>query len=213
MAVLSLEADRLAVLLVKLKRAPFAGRWGLPGGLIGAAETVEDAAARELREKTGLGAAEPVVLEQLRTFSAPARDPSGRCVSVAFLALVPAEHARLSATRKYAGVGFFPADELPPLAFDHEGIVAAAVARLRAMVEYSNVAWSLLPPEFTLGDFQRVHEAILGRALDARNFRKRALDAQVVVPTGGTRRGAAHRPARLYRFKHRKTVMIGRGMA
>ena len=208
-AVLSLEGDRLSVLLVKLKRAPFEGRWGLPGGLIGAHETVEEAAARELEEKTGL---RDVVLEQVRTFSAPDRDPSGRCVSVAFLALVPAEQARLTATSKYAGVGFFATSELPPLPFDHAEIVAATVARLRAMVEYTNVTWSLLPRELTLGALQRAHEAILGRPLDARNFRKRVLESDLLVPTGETRRGGAHRPARLYRFKHRKTVMIGRGL-
>jgi 8-oxo-dGTP diphosphatase len=208
-AVLSLEGDRLSVLLVKLKRAPFEGRWGLPGGLIGAHETVEAAAARELEEKTGL---RDVVLQQVQTFSAPDRDPNGRCVSVAFLALVPAEQARLTATSKYAGVGFFATDELPPLPYDHADIVAAAVARLRALVEYTNVAWSLLPRELTLGALQRAHEAILGRALDPRNFRKRVLESDLLVPTGTSLRGGAHRPARLYRFKHRKTVMIGRGM-
>ena len=207
-AVLSLEREQLSVLLVKLKRAPFEGRWGLPGGLIGASETVEAAAARELAEKTGLA---DVVLEQVRTFSAPERDPNGRCVSVAFLALVPAEQARLTATSKYAGVGFFATDELPALPYDHAEIVAAAVARLRVMVEYTNVAWSLLPRELTLGALQRAHEAILGRPLDPRNFRKRVLESDMLVPTGETSRGGAHRPARLYRFKHRKTVMIGRG--
>jgi len=230
-AVLSLEGDRLSVLLVKLKRAPFEGRWGLPGGLIGADETVEAAAARELREKTGLGRGGPragsagrggtsaseapvedVVLEQVRTFSAPDRDPNGRCVSVAFLALVPGEHARLSTTSKYAGVGFFATDDLPPLPYDHAEIVGAAVARLRVLVSTTSVAWSLLPREFTLGALQRTHEAILGHALDARNFRKRVLESDLLAPTGETQRGGAHRPARLYRFKHRKTVMIGRGM-
>jgi 8-oxo-dGTP diphosphatase len=208
-AVLSLEGDRLSVLLVKLKRAPFEGRWGLPGGHIGASETVEAAAARELREKTKVT---DVVLEQVRCFSAPDRDPNGRCISVGFLALVPVEAARLTATGKYAGVGFFPADELPPLGYDHAEIAGAAVARLRALAEYTNVAWSLLPREFTLGALQRAHEAILGRALDARNFRKRVLESDMVAATGATQRGEAHRPARLYRFRHRKTVMIGRGM-
>jgi 8-oxo-dGTP diphosphatase len=208
-AVLSLEGDRLSVLLVKLKRPPFEGRWGLPGGLIGADESVEAAAARELEEKTGLA---DVVLEQVRTFSAPDRDPHRRCVSVAFLALVPAEQARLTATSKYAGVGWMPTDELPPLPYDHQEIVAAAVSKLRALVQYTNVAYSLLPREFTLSALQRAHEAILGKSLDPRNFRKRVLENQLVVPTGELERGGAHRPARLYRFKHRKPVMIARGM-
>jgi 8-oxo-dGTP diphosphatase len=208
-AVLSLESERLSVLLVKLKRAPFEGLWGLPGGHIGARETVEAAAARELEEKTHVRGA---VLEQVGAFSAVERDPNGRCVSIGFLAPVPASQARLSATSKYAGVGFFPADELPRLGYDHAEIAAAAVERLRALAETTNIAWSLLPREFTLGALQRAHEAILGRALDTRNFRKRVLDTETVVPSGATQRGEAHRPARLYRFRHRKTVMIGRGM-
>lgn len=209
-AVLALSDERLCVLLVKLRRAPFEGRWGLPGGLIGARETVEDAATRELREKTGLHDA---FLEQVRCFSAPDRDPSGRCVSICFLGLVPAEQAQLSATGKYAGITFQPVDDLPPLPFDHAAMVEAAVARLRGLLETTNVAYSLMPPEFTLGALQRTHEAALGRALDTRNFRKRLEDHEVVVPTGAMSRGGAHRPARLYRFKERKLHMIGRGLA
>jgi 8-oxo-dGTP diphosphatase len=209
-AVLSLPDDRLSVLLVKLKRPPYEGRWGLPGGLIGARETVEQAAARELAEETGLI---DFALEQVRTFSAPDRDPAGRCVSVAFLACVPAEQARLQTTGKYAGVGWFPVDDLGaarPLPFDHADIVAAAVARLRELCAYTNVTWSLMPRELTLGALMRAHEAIAGRALDPRNFRKRVLEADMLVETGGVR-GGKHRPARLYRFRQRKTVMIGRG--
>jgi 8-oxo-dGTP diphosphatase len=202
-AVLALDGERLSVLLVKLKRAPYEGRWGLPGGRIGARETVEEAAARELAGKTGLS---EVWLEQLKTFSAPDRDPGERCVSVAFLALVPAEQARLSATSKYGGIAFFPADEPHELPFDHDEIVAAAVERLRELVTYSNVAWSLFPREFGLGDLQRGYEAILGHSLDPRNFRKRLVDQEIVVPTAEVRRGGAHRPARLYRFAKRRTV-------
>jgi 8-oxo-dGTP diphosphatase len=215
----------LEVLLIRMKRPPFEGRWALPGGRIRDDETVEQAAARELDEKTGLQAARAargsgkaapaaaetplagVYLEQLYTFSAPDRDPDGRCVTVAHLALIPPT-TELRTTDKYSAIGWFPADRPPPLAFDHRQIVAYAVKRLRAKLEYTNVAYSLLPNAFTLGELQRVYEAILGRAQDPRNFRKRILALALVEPTGQIRTGAAHRPARLYRFTVRRPVEL-----
>jgi 8-oxo-dGTP diphosphatase len=204
-AVLSIVDGRLSVLLVKMRRPPFEGRWALPGGLIRLDETVETAALRELEEKTGLA---EVWIEQLYTFSDPRRDPNGRCVSVGFLALIPSARARLEATTKYAGVGFFPVDELPSLAFDHAAIVAAAVDRLRAKLEYTNAAYSLLPEAFSLSDLQRAYEIVLGTTLDPRNFRKRVLELGLVKQTGGLRRSGAHRPARLYRFAARRPEQV-----
>lgn len=206
-AALTVTDDRLAVLLVKVRRPPLEGFWALPGGLIGQEETIEAAAARELREKTGL---EDVYLEQLYTFSDPGRDPVPRCISVAHLALVPARLAELRATPKYAGVAFFPVAALPELGFDHDLIVARAVERLRAKLGYTNVAWSLLPETFTLTELQRLYEAILGERLDPRNFRKRVRELGLVTPTREVRRGGAHRPARLYRFTTRRTQLIAR---
>jgi 8-oxo-dGTP diphosphatase len=205
--VFTVEHDQLAVLLVKVRRPPFEGRWALPGGLIGQEETVEAAAARELEEKTGL---RDVYLEQLYTFSDPARDPNGRCISVAHLALVPAAQAQLTATTKYAGVGFFPVSEgeLPPLAFDHAKIIAVATERLRSKLEYTNVAYSLLPETFTLSELQSTYEVVLGRPLDPRNFRKRIQELNLVVPTGELRRGGAFRPAQLYRFTSREPTVL-----
>ncbi len=205
--VLTVTDGVFSVMLVKLRRPPFEGVWGLPGGLIGDDETVEGAAARELAEKTGL---HDVHIEQLYTFSRPDRDPNGRCLSVAHMALVPAQEAALRATEKYAGVAFFAVDELPRLAYDHKLIVAYAADRLRAKLEYTNVAYSLLPERFTLGELQGVYESVLGQKLDTRNFRKRVLELGVVVETSDVKRGVAHRPARLYRFASRKPTMIQR---
>jgi 8-oxo-dGTP diphosphatase len=204
---LSLQADRLAVLLVKLKRAPYEGRWGLPGGRIGAGETLEAAAARELLEKTGLRRE----LMQVRAFSAPDRDPAGRCISVAFLATIAAGDAQLSPTSKYAGVAWFPLAELQRLPYDHEVIVAAAADRLRELTETTAIAATLLPPSFTLGELQRAHEAVLGVQLDARNFRKQVAERGLVVETGEIRRGGRHRPAKVYRVRARKNPAAERG--
>jgi 8-oxo-dGTP diphosphatase len=204
LAVFTVQERRLELLLLRMKRAPFAGRWALPGGRVRGDETVEQAAERELREKTAL---REVYLEQLYTFSAPNRDPDARCISVAHLALIPPT-AQLRTTDKYSAIGWFPADRPPALAFDHREMVAYAVKRLRAKLEYTNLAYSLLPPLFTLGELQRLYEAILGRPLDPRNFQRRILAIGLVEETGEMRTGQAHRPARLFRFRTRRPVEI-----
>jgi len=159
-------------------------------------ETVEEAAARELHEKAGI---RDVYLEQLYTFSEPSRDPGARCISVAHMALIRGD-VPLRTTDKYSGIGWFPMSRLPPLAFDHEAIAEYAARRLRAKLEYSDVARNLLDKTFTLGELQRLYETILGRQLDARNFQRRAQHIGLVKDTGRVRSGQAHRPARLFRF-------------
>jgi 8-oxo-dGTP diphosphatase len=196
LAIFTVQESRLELLLIRMKRDPYAGKWALPGGRIRGDETVEQAAARELREKAGL---HDVYLEQLHTFSDPARDPDGRCISVAHMALIRGD-VPLRTTDKYSGIGWFPVTKLPPLAFDHEPMAKFAVARLRAELEHSDVARNLLEPTFTLGELQRLFETILGKRLDARNFQRRVQATGLVKDTGRMRRGQAYRPARLFRF-------------
>ncbi len=209
LAIFTVQERRLDLLLIQMRRAPFTGKWALPGGRTRGDETVEEAAARELREKTGLDArthargastaVDELYLEQLYTFSDPARDPDARCISVAHLALIRPT-TRLRTTDKYSGIGWFPVTRLPELAFDHAVISFEAVERLRAKIEYTDLARNLLPPTFTLGELQRLYEAIWGRPLDARNFQRRVQVTGLVKDTGRMRRGEAHRPARLFKF-------------
>jgi len=117
------------VLLIRRKHDPFAGAWALPGGFVDPGETLAAAAARELREETGVGG---VDLEQLAAFGDPGRDPRGWTVSVAFLARVDAG-AAAAAADDAAEVGWHPLAAPPsPLAFDHANILARARARLAA---------------------------------------------------------------------------------
>ncbi len=196
LAIFTVQEQRLELLLIRMKREPFTGKWALPGGRIRGNETVEAAAERELREKTGL---RDVYLEQLYTFSEPFRDPDARCISVGHMALIRGD-VQLSTTDKYTGIGWFPLAKLPPLAFDHEQIAKYAAKRLRAKLEYTDVARNLLEKTFTLGELQRLYETILGTKLDARNFQRRAQAIGLVKDTGRVRRGQAYRPARLFRF-------------
>jgi 8-oxo-dGTP diphosphatase len=104
-------------------------------------------------------------------------------------------------------VAWWPVRRLPPLAYDHGDVVRIAVTRLRAKLQYTNLVYTLLPPTFTLTELQAAYEAILGRRLDRRNFRKKILSTGLLAPLGRLRRGP-HRPAALYRFRRRRPMTV-----
>lgn len=195
--------ERLQLALIKRGIPPFQGQWALPGGFVRMEETLEEAALREIEEETGVTG---VFLEQLYTFGEPKRDPRSRVISVAYYALVPGDQPVLRADTDAAEASWFPVNGLPRLAFDHGKIVQAGLERLKAKLEYTNVALGLLPSRFTLSELQKVYEIILGRELDKRNFRKRILALGLVEETGKWSSGGAHRPAQLYRWKTRKVA-------
>lgn len=201
--VFTIEAGELEALLVKIKRGPCAGQWAFPGGLVGLGESTEEAARRELSEKTGVT---DIYLDQLYTFGDPERNPVHRVVSVAYFALIPRRGAWLRATPKYADMAWRPVNGLPPLAYDHNQMARVALDRLRAKLGYTNIAWSLLEESFTLSELQEVYEVILGTPLDRRNFRKKILSLGLVKKARGMRRGA-HRPAQLYSFASREPLI------
>jgi 8-oxo-dGTP diphosphatase len=204
-AVFTVRDGSLHVLLAQARSGPFAGWWALPGGRVGEEESLDEAAARELPAPT---AARDVYLEQLYTFGQPRRDPRGRVVSVAYVGLVAdPERVGGAAPDKYAGVAWHSVSRLPPLAYDHAAVVRLAVTRLRAKLQYTNLAYTLLPPSFTLGELQSLYEAILGRKLDRRNYRRRVLSLGLLRPLRRMRRGA-HRPAALYAFRSRRPMTV-----
>lgn len=197
--VFGLDDEDLKVLLIQRDRAPFAGKWALPGGFVDPDETLEQAALRELAEETGVSK-KGVFLEQLYTFGDPGRDPRDRVITVAYYGLVRRlDHVPRAASDARA-VGWFPASRCMPLAFDHANIVALARQRLQAKVRYQPIGFELLPRKFTLSQIQRVYEAVLERPLDKRNFRKKLLGTGVLMELDETQRDVAHRAARLYRF-------------
>jgi 8-oxo-dGTP diphosphatase len=115
------------VLLIRRKHDPFAGMWALPGGFVEMEESLEAAARRELHEETGVEAER---LEQLHTFGDPGRDPRGRTISIAYLAIVDAAKLKPQAADDAAEVGWHPLRQPPALAFDHAEILACARSRL-----------------------------------------------------------------------------------
>ena len=207
LVLIGLAGGELSVLLKRRTAAPQEGRWALLGGFVRIDETLEDAANRVLREKTGLTG---VSLEQLYTFGAIDRDPRMRIISVAYMALFDAARfARGMASGMDLGTAGFAADGRMrdaagtplPLAFDHAMILGVARDRLRGKIDYSDIGFALLPERFTLRQLQDVHEAILSVRLNKPAFRRRMLDRGWLVPTGEREPDASHRPAELFRYR------------
>jgi 8-oxo-dGTP diphosphatase len=199
--IFTVESGRLQVLLIRRSAEPHKDAWSLPGGLLAEGESLEGAAVRKLAEETGLA---DVFLEQLYTFSDLDRTGS---VAVAYFALVDSSEALLAERSDWLPA-WFPVAETPELAFRNNEVIDYALRRLRAKLDYSNVAYSLLPEEFSLSQLQSTYEGIFGRRLDKRNFRKRVTTLGLVEPTGRRSGAGRHRPAQLYRFRQRKPVVF-----
>ncbi len=189
--------------LVPIERGPLRGRWAFPGGLVRVGEMLDDAARRQLESSTGLG---EVYLEQLFTFGDPSRDPNSHVVSVAYMALIPDPAAIRADAGEFAGK-WFEVSALPPLAYDHGLMADYAQRRLKAKLEYTNIAYSLLAPEFTFAELERLYAVILGRPIDRRNFRRRIMAMGLLRKARATRRGP-HRPAALYSFSQQSLQSI-----
>ncbi|MDO4686703.1 MAG: NUDIX domain-containing protein [Corynebacterium sp.] len=191
--------DQLEVLLLRRAAEPFLGEWALPGGYNNKGETTHDALARVAQEKVGLNiSTELGFLEQLYTFDTVARDPRGHAVSVVYLGCGSDIHC-VGGNSEYR---FVPVAALPSLAFDHQEIIHYAHQRLKNKISYSNAIQGLLPSEFTLSQLQLAYQAVLGREIDKRNFRKKILSLGLIKETGNHWREGAHRPAKLYAFQH-----------
>lgn len=194
---LTLVEQVLYAVLLRRAQAPFAGVWALPGGYI---HTNEDAdaqasATRVLREKTGI---EGAYLEQLATFTGPARDPRGWSVAITYCALLPAQQLPMDR----ADISLVPVTGLPQLPFDHRAIVDAALQRVRNKSLYSSLPVHLCGESFTLPQLQQVYESILGEPLNKVSFRRKMDEMELLeaIP-GAMHGGGAHRPAQLYRVK------------
>ncbi len=196
--VMTVQEDTLEVLLIKRKYEPFKTTWALPGGFLETSDkSLEDAVARELYEETNVS---NVYLEQLYTFGDKGRDPRGRVVTVAYMALIRQEGFELRTSSEASGVAWWPVNKLPDLAFDHERIISYAHQRLKYKIEYSPAAFKLLPDKFTLRDLQMIYEGVLGKTIDNRNFRKKFLNTGVLQELEETTQESSFRPARLYSF-------------
>jgi 8-oxo-dGTP diphosphatase len=199
-----IEQNRLLVLLVMRHQDPFLGYWSLPGTLVRQGESLEAAADRVLLEKIRV---ENLYLEQLFSFGGPNRDPredpghyNVRYLTVSYFALVRYEAAELIADG-VSGIAWYPVEQLPDLAFDHAQILSYGHRRLASKLEYSPIAFEVLPATFTLNELYQLYGTVLGADFaDYSNFRSRLLKLGFLQDTGEKVTRGAGRPASLYRF-------------
>jgi len=198
-AIFTLCDRDLKTLLVRRDHEPFSEYWGLPGKLVRQDESLEDAAERQLAEILDIG---DVYCQQLYTFGDPTRDPRRRVVSVTYFALVSQDRLPPDSLKDTSGrSAWHSLYQLPQLAFDHADILNYALTRLRYKIEYSAVAFELMPEEFTLRELQDAYMIILNdHKLDKANFRKKIREANIVEPISRYRETGG-RPAKLYRFR------------
>lgn len=212
------SSDELNILLIKRGGFPYKDCWAIPGGFLEAGkESIDEAAARELRTETNI---DNVYLKQLYTFGDPGRDPRTTVLSVAYTALVPKHKLNIKAgddakeaklfTIKYDvnGIIFTNGNKViteSDLAFDHAEIIKMAITRLRNRIEYEDDAFNLLKDknEFTISELKRIHETIKNKSLDLPNFRKSFLRDYVatgkVIDLNKTLISKG-KPARLYKY-------------
>ncbi|HVP76030.1 MAG TPA: NUDIX domain-containing protein [Gaiellaceae bacterium] len=196
-AVLQVRSGRLQALLWLRARDPYAGAWALPGGALDPDEALEQSIRRHLAEKVDVR--DVSHLEQLETWSDPGRDPLRRELATGYLGLVPAgvdPHVP-------PDTAWHPVDRLPALAFDHEAILLAGVARLKAKLSYTNLGFALAPPVFTIAELRDLYSAALGHAVSATNVQRVLLRRGLLEDTGERRRygSGGGRPAAVYRFR------------
>ncbi|MFK0190414.1 NrtR DNA-binding winged helix domain-containing protein [Kitasatospora sp. NPDC090308] len=211
LVILTLRENRLHVLLVERGEDPFRGMSALPGGFLNHdREEILDAAHRELSEETALTAGW-VHLEQLAVYGESGRDPRGRVVSVAHLAIAPGLPDPVAGTDA-SDAAWVPAEAVlsgeVELAFDHRRIATDGIEHARTKLEFSALATAFCGEEFTIAELQQVYEAVWGTGLDTRNFYRKVQAAKgFIVPVGTDRRTTGGRPARLYRAGP-KTVLF-----
>jgi 8-oxo-dGTP diphosphatase len=189
------DGERLQVLLVERGIEPYKGRWAFPGGFLKMDETAEEGALRELKEETGL---EGAYMEQFHTFSAPERDPRERVIIIAYYALVKIQEVK--GGDDAASARWFPLDEIPSLAFDHDYILRMATQRLREQIHFQPIGFELLPEKFTIKELQLLYEAILGINFDRRNFAKKMFHLEILTDLEETIWPTPKREAKLYKF-------------
>lgn len=211
------EEQQLEILLIKRDTHPFKDKWSLPGSFVGMEESLEEAVARGLKQKTGL---ENMYLEQLYTFGAVDRDPRMRIISIAYMALVPKRKLHIVETSTvalfkvlYVGDNIILKNEdlgitikTTDLAFDHENELKIALERLKGKIDYTDVALELLSNKncFTIYELKLIHEAILNKPLDVGNFRrsfkKKYIDTKKVTETGMESKEFSKKPSATYKI-------------
>jgi 8-oxo-dGTP diphosphatase len=197
--VFGFDENELKVLLIKSDLKNFDGKWSLLGDLIDREETLDDAASRILKQRTGM---DDVYLEQVHAFSDIKRHPAARVITTAYCTLINVQHHQLKITDNE--LQWHKLKSLKEMAFDHKQIVDVCYAWLQKRIQEHPLGFSLLPKKFSLRELQNLYEAILNVTLDRRNFRKKFFAMDFLIDTNEYEADVPHRPGKLYKFNYDK---------
>jgi len=198
----------LSLLLLKRSMEPALGCWSLPGGFVKEHESAEEAATRVLSLLTGL---DQLYMEQLRIFTEEQRDPGERVLSIAYYALVNVEDYDRELVQQHNAY-WRNINDLPELIFDHDDMVRSALKRLQRKASTEPVGFNLLPEKFTVPQLQALYEAIYGRSIDKRNFRKKIQTMDFLEKSEEKDKSSSKRGAFLYTFnqeRYEKAINLG----
>jgi len=190
------DNKELKVLLIKSDLEEFENMWSLLGDLVRPDEDIESAPYRVLKARTGLN---DVYLQQVHTFGAVKRHPSGRVITTAYYSLIDINHHQLKLTENE--VHWHSLEDIRQLAFDHKLILDTSIKVLRQHVLDHPIIFNLLPEKFSLRELQDLYQAILGIQLDRRNFRKKIALKDWLHDLDQLEDNVPHRPGKLYRLK------------
>ncbi|MEC8220911.1 MAG: NUDIX domain-containing protein [Nanoarchaeota archaeon] len=200
--ILTIQNESLKVLLSKRTKAPYLNHYSLPGGFASRENSLEEDALNLLKRDVNIG---NIFLEQLFTFGDVERDERGRVISIAYYALIDIQNQNLISSEKYSESTWMTIQEIQKenIAFDHKKIISLAIERIKNKIEYSNIAFQLLPEKFTLAELQKVYEIILEKKLDKRNFRKKIHELEMLEELEEFKKEGRMRPAKYHRFIER----------
>jgi 8-oxo-dGTP diphosphatase len=183
LAVFALDGNGLRVLMIRRKHDPFAGLWALPGGFLEIDEAVQDGARRELREETGFAATGPISF--LGAYGEPGRDPRGRTISLAHAAVLRGVPPKVQGGDDARDAAWRPARDSGRLAFDHDLMLADALAWLASGVRVGPLGLGLLPEEFDEERVQAMFRAIFGPSKGSGPWLRRMLGEGRIGPVDG----------------------------
>ena len=201
-SIFTIDKGKLKILLVKRKNNPYQGHWALTGGALYNDEDLEDGLNREIYEKTGL---EHIEVKLANVFGKKNRSPVMRMVAVTYIGIIDSSKVEIAkSTLKTSNAEWFSIDEVPHLAYDHNEIITDAIKKLKEEILKTDLLKVFFPNGFTLPELQKVYESILEKKLDRRNFRKKILNMDMIIPTDEEKIFAGKKKAKIYKFKEKE---------
>ena len=201
-SIFTIDKGKLKILLVKRKNNPYQGLWALTGGALYNDEDLEEGLKREIYEKTGL---ENIEVKLANVFGKKNRSPVMRMVAVTYIGIIDASKVEIAkSTLKTSNAEWFSIDEVPHLAYDHNEIIADAIKKLKEEILKTDLLKVFFPNGFTLPELQKVYESILEKKLDRRNFRKKKLNMDMIIPTEEEKIFEGKKKAKIYKFKEKE---------